>query len=172
MFYTYLWLREDGSVYYVGKGSGDRAFFRFERNQKPPTERNKILIQEHSSEADAVAAEVFFIAYYGRKDRGTGCLRNLTDGGDGVTNLSLEARAKISAKARGRKRSTDTCRKIGQSKVGNKNMLGKKHSAETIQKLRRSCSIATTKWWAGRALSSSPAAQYQRERRQRQKETA
>jgi hypothetical protein len=82
-FYTYMWLREDGTPYYIGKGKGNRAF----RKGSPP--RDRILIQEFPSEEDAFAAEVFLIAYYGRKDLNTGILRNRTDGGEGVSGYPL-----------------------------------------------------------------------------------
>lgn len=88
IFYTYLWLREDGSPYYVGKGTRARAF----RRGSPPRER--IIVEAHASEADAFDAERFLIAYYGRKDNASdpGILINHTDGGDGVSNPSEEVR--------------------------------------------------------------------------------
>src|SRR5271166_5861696 len=82
IFYTYLWLREDGTPYYAGKGKGDRAFVRKGHNCPPPKEKNRILVQEFPDEDSAFRAEEFLIALYGRKDNGTGILRNLTDGGD------------------------------------------------------------------------------------------
>jgi hypothetical protein len=96
-FYTYLWLREDGTPYYVGKGCGDRAFKNYGHGVRYPG-RGRTLVQEFPSEADAFAAEIFFISYYGRKDLGTGCLRNHTDGGEGCAGrrYSLETRKKMS----------------------------------------------------------------------------
>jgi len=79
-FYTYLWLRENGTPYYAGKGHGTRAF----RKGCPPRER--IIIQEWTSEGEAFEAERLLIACYGRKDNGTGILRNYTDGGEGPAN--------------------------------------------------------------------------------------
>ncbi len=79
IFYTYLWLREDGTPYYVGKGRRNRASAQNRVVSPPPKER--ILIEPHTSEADAFESEKFLIAYYGRLDIGTGCLRNLSDGG-------------------------------------------------------------------------------------------
>jgi hypothetical protein len=76
-FYTYLWLREDGTPYYVGKGIEGRAF----RKGCPPKDR--IIFQYWPSEQDAFTAEQFLISYYGRKDIGSGILRNFTDGGEG-----------------------------------------------------------------------------------------
>jgi hypothetical protein len=86
-FYTYLWLRENGTPYYVGKGTGRRAI-----RKGSPKDLDRILIQEFPSEEDAFAAEIFLIDYYGRRDLGTGCLRNLTAGGDGVRNPSERCR--------------------------------------------------------------------------------
>jgi hypothetical protein len=42
--------------------------------------------------------EMEAIAAYGRIDNGTGCLANMTDGGDGCPNLSEECRTKSGAK--------------------------------------------------------------------------
>lgn len=100
---TYMWLREDGSPYYVGKdSSGTRAY----REGSPPPER--IVTQEHSTEAEALAAEIFLIAFYGRKDIGTGILRNFTDGGEGASGrLALaEMRHKLRTFRTGRKESS------------------------------------------------------------------
>lgn len=106
-FYTYLYLREDGTPYYVGKGSGRRAYRQSRRRIKPPQDVERILVQEFPSETDALAAEVFLITYYGRKDLGTGKLLNRTEGGDNGHRLhytvSADQRAKLSRvlKARG-----------------------------------------------------------------------
>ena len=80
MFYTYLWLRENGSPYYVGKGSGYRAFNPAGHRCKVPP-RDRVIIQEFETEEDSLFAEMFLIAAYGRLDNTTGCLANLTDGG-------------------------------------------------------------------------------------------
>jgi len=84
MFYTYLWLREDGTQYYVGKGKGNRARQDLGHTvRRPPKER--IVVFPATSEVDAFETEIALIWYYGRKDLGEGCLRNLTDGGDGAS---------------------------------------------------------------------------------------
>jgi hypothetical protein len=119
IFYTYLWLREDGTPYYVGKGKGIRAFYKMQRKFSPPP-KERIIIQHFSSEMEALEAEKFLISFYGRKDLGQGCLHNFTDGGEGVSGLhfSIESRLKISE-----------CLK------GNKHLLGHSHSYVTRQKI-------------------------------------
>jgi general stress protein YciG len=91
-FYTYLWLREDGTPYYVGKGRGRRAFISRAHTVRRPKELSRIIVQEFETEEDAFRAEQFLITYYGRQDLGTGCLRNRTDGGEGAANPSEELR--------------------------------------------------------------------------------
>ena len=81
MFYTYLYLRDDNSPYYVGKGKGRRAH-KIEKNHYPPKDPSKIVVQHWIDEDTALAYERYQIDFWGRKDIGTGILRNLTDGGE------------------------------------------------------------------------------------------
>jgi hypothetical protein len=84
-FYVYAYLREDDSPYYIGKGKGKRAFIKNKKEKfKPPSDVSRIIILESSlTESDAFSLEKQYIKKYGRKDNGTGILRNQTDGGEG-----------------------------------------------------------------------------------------
>lgn len=99
MFYTYLWLREDGTPYYVGKGSGNRAIAWHKRLGNAP--EGRVVLYVAKDEADAFETEVALIWYYGRKDLDTGCLRNLTDGGENPPRTTLQSAAKGAAKRKG-----------------------------------------------------------------------
>lgn len=101
-FYTYIYLREDGTAYYVGKGSGDRAWRDVNRPTSTPKDPAKICIHYWDSEQDAFYAERMLIARYGRRDLGTGRLHNMSDGGEGAANPSPETRLKMSLAKRGK----------------------------------------------------------------------
>jgi hypothetical protein len=129
MFYTYLWLREDGTPYYVGKGTRDRAFCKQHTAHKPL--RDRIVIYPAESESDAFETEIALIWYYGRKDLGAGCLRNLTNGGEGMSGriFSEDTCRKISDAHKGMKMSEETRQKIRDAKIGSS------HSGETRRKM-------------------------------------
>jgi NUMOD3 motif len=97
-YYVYMYLREDGTPYYVGKGTGDRAYCK-NKITKPPKDSSRIVFYaENLTEEEAFAIEIDQIKKYGRVDNNTGILRNLTNGGEGSSGkiFSEETRAKIS----------------------------------------------------------------------------
>lgn len=128
-FYVYEYVREDGSPYYVGKGSGQRAFIKNKRGR--PSDNSKIrFVKTNLTEQQALDLEKALIAKYGRKDLGTGILINLTNGGEGISNPSAGTRQKL-ANAK-RSESADTRKKRS---VAAKNRVRSPLTAETKQKI-------------------------------------
>ena len=78
MFYTYAFLREDGTPYYIGKGSGNRCYVKCGRNVGMPPRERIIKLKENLTEEDAFRHEVYLIAILPN-------LHNLTDGGEGAS---------------------------------------------------------------------------------------
>ena len=104
-YYVYLYLRIDGSPYYVGKGKGRRMLRRNkrERFQCPEDKSRAVKVLENLTEEQAFRYERLLISFYGRKDNNTGILRNLTDGGDGVYGRVVSPLERERCKAIGRK---------------------------------------------------------------------
>ena len=83
IYYVYQYLREDMTPYYIGKGKDNRI--NEAHNVALPIKERRVMIAENLSEQEAFDLEIELIAKYGRKDLGTGILRNQTDGGDGAS---------------------------------------------------------------------------------------
>jgi hypothetical protein len=85
-YYTYAYLREDRTPYYIGKGKERRAYIKNRKGAKPPKNKNRIIILKNNlTEEEAFKHEIYMIAVFGRKDLETGILHNKTNGGDGTS---------------------------------------------------------------------------------------
>jgi hypothetical protein len=159
IYYTYAYLREDRTPYYIGKGKGDRAYKRSKNDIKPPKDKSRIiLLKQNLSEEEAFQHEKYMISVFGRKDLGNGILCNRTSGGDGSSGwiATPETRKKMSESRKGRKhrkpKSEETKQKLREINSGKKhteetklkmslsrkNKKRKPHSIETIEKIRLS----------------------------------
>ena len=107
IYYVYQYVRSDGTPYYIGKGKNRRAWTQNGHSVYLPPDKDRIqIIRDNLSESEAHEVEKDLIQKYGRKDLGTGILRNLTDGGDGASGRiykpSKETNKKVSAALKGK----------------------------------------------------------------------
>jgi hypothetical protein len=128
MAYLYRHIRLDkNQPFYIGIGSDEtykRAF------AKKKGDRNKIwhgivaktdyeveILLDGLTYSNVIEKEKEFIALYGRIDKHTGCLCNLTDGGEGVLGIlhTEETKRKLSQKIKGCKHTSEAVEKIRQT---------------------------------------------------------
>jgi hypothetical protein len=139
-YYTYAYLREDRTPYYIGKGCGRRIRSK-QRNINPPKDKSRIIfLKQNLTEEEAFRHEKYMIAVFGRKDLGTGILHNRTNGGEGASGRikNKEEREKIRARMSGKNNPnyariyTEEERKNLSEKMSGKNnpFYGKSHTEE------------------------------------------
>jgi hypothetical protein len=128
-FYTYAYLREDRTPYYIGKGQGRRISNRQKKDMKSPKDKSRIiLLKQNLTEEEAFRHEIYMIAVFGRKDLGTGILRNRTNGGEGISGFipTEETRRKISEKNKGKKLTEEHKQKLREANKNQSEEIRKK----------------------------------------------
>lgn len=177
MAYLYRHIRLDkNEPFYIGIGTSkyyNRAYRNKNRSNLWKRIANKSeyeveILLDNLTWDEACKKEKEFIALYGRKDLKTGCLANMTDGGDGAINLivSKETREKVAEANRrrifteedrknmsirytGRVKSEETRKKLSNSlknsekfkksiKLKSEKYKGFKHSEESKRKMGKS----------------------------------
>jgi hypothetical protein len=118
-YYTYAYLREDGTPYYIGKGNGRRAYQKQKWHNPPKNKSRIIFLKQNLTEEEAFKHEIYMIAVFGRKNLGAGILRNRTNGGEGVSGLVHTDESK---------------KKMSKASKGNSHFKGKKHTEESKRK--------------------------------------
>ena len=133
-YYVYIYLRKDGSPYYVGKGKNTRWCCKNRIVEVPPNDR-VIFPITNTSEEWAHFMEMEFIDLYGKLNDGTGILENCTDGGEGFTKRHTEeTKKKMSASRMGHP--GYACGESNYWHGTSGPMGGKTHTEETKEKMR------------------------------------
>lgn len=147
--FVYAYLRSaDGTPYYVGIAKAHRRPHAPHTTVVPKERHRVVILRSGLTWEQAQGWERRYIARYGRRDVGTGILRNMTDGGEGVLGMrhTAESRAKIAAGGVGRVFSEGARAKIGAASKGRIKtpetraklrdaQLGKTHTAEARAKI-------------------------------------
>jgi hypothetical protein len=131
MYYTYAYLREDKTPYYIGKGRNNRINEFHTKYVKLPPKNKRLILKYFDDENSAYEHEKYMIFVFGRKDLNNGILINRTEGGDNPPKNSMagwnkglkmtyseERNQKISQSLSGKKKSEEHKKKLSEAALG------------------------------------------------------
>jgi hypothetical protein len=126
---------DNNSIFYIGIGKEKNRAYQLRsrnclwKNIVSKTNYQVEIIAENINYNEAKELEIFLISLYGRRDLNNGILCNMTDGGDGNTNFSIDLKNKISNSLKGKKQSEET-------KLKRKNTLLKTWENQDLRDLK------------------------------------
>jgi hypothetical protein len=127
---------DNNTIFYIGIGVNEkRAYQKRSRNSLwqnivLKTDYKVEIIAENINYEEAKELEIFLISLYGRRDLNNGILCNMTAGGDGNTDMSIDVKNKISTSLIGLKQSE-------QTKLKRSNTLKKVWENQDLRELKR-----------------------------------
>jgi len=153
---VYRHIRLDtNEVFYIGIGKEDRPYSTYHRSAWWKKIANKtkhrvdVLFNDMTWD-QACEKEIELIKLYGRRDKGTGTLVNMTDGGEGTRGLIFTKlhRSRMSKALKGKPLTEETKRKISETLKGHINskearakiskaLTGKKRSIEACESISK-----------------------------------
>jgi hypothetical protein len=105
MGYVYRHIRKDkDQVFYIGIGTDNNGKYtraysknrnRYWKRIVENTDYEVEILLDDITKEEAIKKEIEFIQIYGRRDLGLGTLCNLTDGGEGASNMSEEGKERL-----------------------------------------------------------------------------
>jgi hypothetical protein len=152
-FYVYLHKKKTtGEVFYVGKGTGKRAYHKTKRSKfwKNIVDKHGYIVEFVEvglQEWYAFELEQNLISYYGRRDLEEGCLVNATEGGEGSSGhiWTEEMKEWRSLKTKEQFSSAEMRKKASDAKKGKKlSQKAKEQSVKVLNQYREKAKKAVS----------------------------